>query len=182
MLGPGDDHVRMSGQLKRIAVVGRAGAGKTTIALRLHEALGLPVVHLDALYWTPDWKEVGQDEFDRRQRWAIEEPEWIIDGGYLSSAGWPDRRDRSDLVVVAEAPLLVCLWRVLARALMRGRARSDRPAGGGEQLSLYFLWWIVTWTRRHPNLASTIGESGTRVLVVRHLADLRRLIDGEEPA
>jgi adenylate kinase family enzyme len=176
----GPDEAAMVSLPRRIAVVGRAGAGKTTIALRLHEALGLPVVHLDALYWTPDWKEVGEDEFDLRQRMAVERPEWIIDGGYLSSAGAQARLDRSDLVIVAEAPLVVCLWRVLARAMMRGRARPDRAAGGGEQLSLYFLWWIVTWTRRHPQLASTIRDSGKRVLVVRRLTDLEPLLRGEE--
>ena len=44
---------------RRIAVVGRAGAGKTTtIALAIGDAFGLPVVHLDPLYWTADWQPV----------------------------------------------------------------------------------------------------------------------------
>ena len=111
-----------------------------------------------------------------RQRQAVEQTKWIIDGSYLSSPGSRARLDSSDLVIVAEAPLLVCLWRVLVRAMMRGRTRPDRAAGGGEQLSFYFLWWIVTWTRRHPRLASTIRESGKPVLVVRRLADLEPLL------
>ena len=172
----------MTLSIRRVAVIGRAGAGKTTISVRLHEALGLPVVHLDALYWTPDWSEVGQAEFDLRQRQAIEQPEWIIDGGYLSSPGWPARLERSDLVIVAEAPLLICLKRVLVRAVRRGHSRPDRPLGGGEQLSLYFLWWIVTWTRRHPHLAATMRESGKPVIVVRRLTDLEPVIREAEAA
>src|SRR5687767_15921191 len=45
---------------RRIAVIGRAGTGKTTIARRLAEAFDLPITHLDALFWTPDWKEVAR--------------------------------------------------------------------------------------------------------------------------
>lgn len=172
----------MTGEPRRISIVGRAGAGKTTIALRLHEALGLPVVHLDALYWTLDWKEVGEGEFDIRQRRDVAQPKWIIDGSYLSSPGSRARLDRSDLVIVAEAPLPVCLWRVLVRAMVRGRTRPDRAAGGGEQLSLYFLWWIVTWTRRHPHLPTTIRDSGKAVLVVRRLTDLEPLLRRVGPA
>jgi hypothetical protein len=60
--------------------------------------------------------------------------------------------------------------------MKRGRTRPDRAAGGGEQLSLYFLGWIVTWNRRYPRLAASIAESGKPVLVVRRLSDLAPLL------
>jgi hypothetical protein len=112
--------------------------------------------------------------FEARQGDAVAGEGWIIDGGYLSSDGWPERLRRADLVIVAEAPLIVCLWRVIRRSRRRSPARSDRPNGGREQLSLYFLWWIVTWDRRHRDLARRIASSapGARVLVVRRLEDL----------
>ena len=154
---------------QRIAVVGRAGAGKTTVALRLGEALGLPVVHLDALFWQPDWTPVPRALFEERQAAAIAEDRWIIDGGYLTPPCWPQRARRADLIVVAEAPLLVCLWRVIRRSLRRsaGAPRPDRVAGGGEQLSPYFLWWIVRWGLRHPQLARTLAAEGHHVIVAR---------------
>lgn len=167
-----DTHHEPVSAPRRIAIVGRAGAGKTTIAVLLGRALALPVVHLDRLYWTADWTEVGLDEFDRRQGEAVSEPEWIIDGGYLSSPGAAGRLARADLVIVAEAPLAVCLWRVLTRSLSRRPSRPDAPAGGREQVSISFLWWILTWTRRHPHLADALREQGARVLVVRALDDL----------
>jgi adenylate kinase family enzyme len=169
--------VTMGEHPRRIAVVGRAGSGKTTIARQLAEALSLPVIHLDALYWTPDWMEVDRDVFEARQRAVVDGEEWIIDGGYLSSRGWSERLRRAELVVVTEAPLLVCLWRVVRRSLYRSRRGPDRPRGGHEQLSLYFLWWIVTWGRRHPRLAASIATTGDGkpVVVVRRPADLEQI-------
>ncbi|MDP6064453.1 MAG: (d)CMP kinase [SAR202 cluster bacterium] len=36
--------------MHRIAIVGSAGTGKSTLARRLGELMGLRVIHLDALY------------------------------------------------------------------------------------------------------------------------------------
>jgi len=38
---------------RRLVVVGTTGAGKSTLAKRLSETLGLNFVELDALYWEP---------------------------------------------------------------------------------------------------------------------------------
>jgi len=149
---------------RRIAVVGRAGAGKTTIALAIGEALGLPVVHLDPLFWTADWQAVPRERFEAAQAEATAGDAWVIDGGYLGSDGWPERARRADVIVVAEASLALCLWRVARRPLRRGTHRPDRPAGGHEQFSPYFLWWIVRWSRRHPHLAATLAGEGHRVI------------------
>lgn len=39
------------GTVRRIAVIGCGGAGKTTLARGLGTLLGLAVVHIDAHYW-----------------------------------------------------------------------------------------------------------------------------------
>lgn len=162
---------------RRIAVIGRAGSGKTTYALLLGRGLGLPVVHLDALYWTADWKEVDHAQFEAKQRQAVATDRWVIDGGYLSSIGWPARASRAEVIVVAEAPLIVCLWRVIRRALRRDLVRPDRVAGGGEQLSLYFLWWTLTWQWRHRRLVEDLKAEGHDILLARRPADLAPIFD-----
>src|SRR4249919_3045008 len=108
---------------RRIVVIGRAGSGKTTTALRLGAAYGLPVIHLDRLSWGPGWVEVDRELFEQRQAEAIEGDSWVIDGGYLRSAGWPERLRRADLVVITEAPLIVCLWRIVRRSFRRSEVR-----------------------------------------------------------
>ena len=159
---------------RRIAVIGRAGSGKSTAAVALGARLGLPVVHLDQLYWTSDWQPVGADRFEAAHGAAVAGESWVIDGGY-TSPGFGDRIRRADLVVITEAPLAVCLYRVIRRTIRhRGRPRADRPDGAEEQFSLDFLIWIINWRRRHPDLRGEVHalDPNARVLIVRSPADL----------
>ncbi len=41
--------------MRRILLIGSGGAGKSTLASQMGERLGLPVIHLDAVYWQPGW-------------------------------------------------------------------------------------------------------------------------------
>ena len=47
--------------MERILIIGCGGAGKSTLARRLGEKTGLPVVHLDKLYWRPGWQHVTRE-------------------------------------------------------------------------------------------------------------------------
>jgi len=48
--------------MSRIAVIGSPGAGKSTLARKLGQALGLEVHHLDRLYWQPGWVETPRSD------------------------------------------------------------------------------------------------------------------------
>src|SRR5688572_11642762 len=47
--------VHRSCAVNKVLVIGPGGAGKSTFANALGERTGLPVIHLDALYWRPGW-------------------------------------------------------------------------------------------------------------------------------
>ena len=68
--------------MKRILIIGNAGAGKSTFAKALSQKLGLPLVHLDQLFWYGDWQTVERSEFDRQLQAELEKPQWIIDGNF----------------------------------------------------------------------------------------------------
>ena len=52
--------------MERVLIIGCSGAGKSTLARKLGEKTGLPVVHLDALFWEPGWVESSRDVFDAK--------------------------------------------------------------------------------------------------------------------
>lgn len=159
---------------RRVAVIGRSGAGKTTVALAVAAELGLPVVHLDRLAWGPGWRPVPAERFEARQADAIAADRWVLDGGYLSSRGWWERVRGADLVLLVEAPLPVCVWRVVRRAWFeRGPRRPDLPDGCEESFGPGFLRWILTWSRRAagPIREAEAGSGPGTFLRVRGVGD-----------
>ncbi|WFU21079.1 hypothetical protein QA649_23460 [Bradyrhizobium sp. CB1717] len=72
--------------MRGIIVVGSQGSGKTSLALKLGRKLGLPVVHLDVLYWRPGWKTSDAASFRTRVAEAIAGDAWVVDGSFSGLA------------------------------------------------------------------------------------------------
>ena len=49
---------------KRILLIGCPGSGKSTLAKKLGKKTGLPVIHLDTIYWLPHWERRPTEEFE----------------------------------------------------------------------------------------------------------------------
>jgi adenylate kinase family enzyme len=127
--------------MRRVIVVGSGGSGKSTLAARLGEATGLPVHHLDALYWRPGWVATPLEEWKEAVAALAAEPVWIMDGNY---GGTMDARLAAcDTAIFLDLPRTVCLARVIRRSLRyRGRSRPDMAPGCPEQVTGEFLRWI----------------------------------------
>jgi adenylate kinase family enzyme len=129
-------------------VIGGPGSGKSTLAREMGERLGLPVVHLDRVFWLPGWVERTREERVRLVTLAEAEERWIIDGNFTTS--WPNRVQRADLIVWLDLPVPLRLWRVLRRIRhWRGRVRPDMQDGCPERLDPGFLWYIPSTARRY---------------------------------
>lgn len=145
---------------KRILLIGSGGAGKSTLARRLGEQTGLPVVHLDKLYWTGEWQHLDKDAFDRALEAELAKPEWILDGNFTRTL--PCRLEACDLVLYLDYPTRVCLWCILRRILRyHGETRPDMGENCPERFDLSFLKWICTFRRTtRPKLLEAIRTSG----------------------
>ena len=132
--------------MRRVLVLGCPGAGKSTLARSLGEALSLPVVHLDKLWWKSGWVNRTEVEFDALLDAVLLGEEWVIDGNYLRTL--PRRLERCDAVVLLDYPRRVCLLRALRRILTwRGRTRPDMAADCPERLDGEFVRWIWDFHR-----------------------------------
>ena len=109
--------------MKKIIVIGCPGSGKSTFSKRLHEITGIPLCHLDMLFWNSDKTTVEKSVFLERLSSVIQTgDEWIIDGNYDSTLEM--RMTECDTVFFLDYPLHVCLDGIRDR---RGKPRSDMP-------------------------------------------------------
>ena len=69
--------------MERVMIIGCGGAGKSTLARKLGEKTGLPVVHLDQIWWAPGhWQHIEKPEFDEKLVLELQKPRWILDGNF----------------------------------------------------------------------------------------------------
>lgn len=132
----------------RIIIIGCGGAGKSTLARRLGETLGLPVIHLDAEYWQPGWVETPKDEWRHTVETLVQGECWIMDGNF---GGTMDLRiAAATTIILLDFPAYLCAYRVITRRLRYwGTTRPDMGPGCPEKLDWEFLKWIcVDFPRR----------------------------------
>lgn len=162
--------------MTRIAIIGNAGGGKSTLARRLRDVLGLPLHAVDRLQWRPGWILAPQAELAAALARLLDEPRWIIDG-------WGDfeaieaRFEKADTVVLLDFPV----WRHYRWALKRQvgclfRPRVDGPAGCP---MLPMTWPMLKLIRAidrdaMPRLRALVAaqRDRRRVLHIRTLAEL----------
>lgn len=127
--------------MERIMIIGCGGAGKSTLARQLGEKTGLPVVHLDKLFWKPGWVSLTREEFDAVHKEAIGKAQWIMDGNFDRTM--PERLARCDTVVYLDFSRFACLMGVCKRILTTyGKVRPDMGEGCPERIDLDFLKWV----------------------------------------
>ena len=134
--------------MERVMIIGCGGAGKSTLARQLGEKTGLPVVHLDKLFWHPGWVESTKDEIDEKIMAAMAEPCWIIDGNYNRTL--PKRLEYCDTVIYLDFSRFSCMMGVAKRVLTSyGTVRPDMAEGCPERFDWEFLKWIWHFNRRN---------------------------------
>jgi adenylate kinase family enzyme len=124
--------------MKKIIVIGSGGAGKSTFSKQLGNALNIQVIHLDALYWKPNWVKTPRDEWTEIVRNLLERDSWIMDGNF---GGTREMRMKAcDTVIFLDIPSRVCLYRVLKRFFLnRGKTRPDMADCCNEKIDMEFI-------------------------------------------
>lgn len=93
-----------AGCMRRVVILGRGGAGKSTLAARLGNALGLPVIELDRHFWAPDLTPTPKDRWARIQRRLSSGQAWVIDGDLGPYDVLDVRLRAADTVIVLDFP------------------------------------------------------------------------------
>jgi len=130
-------------------IFGASGSGKSTLARELGAVTGLPVVHIDPMYWKPDWVQRDAAETIKMAQAAIARDAWVFEGNHHRT--FPERIARADTVVFLDLPTGLRLWRVIWRTFRSlGKTRPDMGADCPERFSAEFLFkWVAGYRRRY---------------------------------
>ena len=106
----------------RVIILGCPGSGKSTLAKSLQLRTGLPLIHLDRIWWRADRTHITREEFDSRLQSILQGEKWILDGDY--SRTYEPRFAACDTVVFLDYSEEDCRRGIEERL---GRDRSDIP-------------------------------------------------------
>ncbi|OKH29285.1 adenylate kinase [Chroogloeocystis siderophila] len=103
--------------MKKVAVFGNAGGGKSTLSKRLSQMTGLPLYVLDKIQYPSGNTEVPQEEYQHIHAQILATDRWIIDGFGCTETLWL-RLNEADSLVFVDLPLYVHFWWVTKRMLL----------------------------------------------------------------
>ena len=155
--------------MKRVAVFGNAGGGKSTLARELAAITGLPLTVVDELQYRAGGVKVPDEEYLEAHAALLANDEWIIDGFGGDKLLW-ERLEAADTLIHVDLPLAVHAFWVTKR-LIKGLFVDPQgwPAGSpviSSSISGYRVLWPCH-TRLTPWYRSYISESAKRKRVFR---------------
>jgi len=156
--------------MQRVMIVGPCGAGKSTLARKIHQLTGLDLVSLDQYYFKPNWVETPPDEWASKVKELASRPSWVIDGNY---GGTMDLRiKKADTIIFLDYPTWKCLFRVLKRTtLFYNKKRPDMAEGCKERFSFSFLHYVIMFrTIKRPGLLRKLDQvsKSSKVLIFKN--------------
>lgn len=128
--------------MKRIAIVGCPGCGKTTFARKLGAKTKLPVIHLDYYYHQTEYDYYNNKEaWIKRVKKLIAQDKWIMDGNYSST--YDSRFKRADIVIILDYPRRKSMYGVIKRRIQyHNKLRDEMPSDWTEKVDLGFIRYV----------------------------------------
>ena len=136
--------------MKKVAVFGNTGGGKSTLSKTLSEITGLPLHILDKIQYQSGGIEVPQSEYKHAHQKILVTDQWIIDGFGCMETLWL-HLSQADTLIYVDLPLYVHFWWVTKRLFI---GYFKPPAG---------------WPQNSPILKSSIICYRTLWLCHKHL-------------
>ena len=166
--------------MKRVAVFGNAGGGKSTLARRLADLTGLPLYPVDTMQWTATADPVPHDEYLKAHADLLRREEWIIDGFGDVTSAW-ERFAVADTLVYVDLPLFTH-YRWVTKRLIKGLFANPEgwPANSPMWSSTLASYRVIPLCHRNltPKYRQLVADAAAtkRVHHLRSPAEIRSLL------
>ena len=150
--------------MNKVIIIGCPGSGKSTFGRKLKEITGLPLYHMDRMYWNEDRTTVAKEVFIDRLRTVMDNSEWIIDGNY--GASMEMRFKDCDTVFFLDYPTEVCIDGVEKR---KGKPRPDMPWFENDNTDEDFISFINNYnSESRPKVIKLMEKYSSCNIIVFH--------------
>jgi adenylate kinase family enzyme len=170
--------------MKRVAVFGNAGGGKSTLARRLAELTQLPLHTVDMMQFRAGGVAVPHEEYLKAHAELLRQDEWIIDGYGGIAPAW-QRFAEADTLVYVDLPLVTHGWRVTKRLItglfVAPKGWPENSPLWSSTISSYKVLWPChrRLTPRYRQLVATEATS-KRVHHLKSPAEMAAFLDAVE--
>lgn len=138
--------------IKKIAIIGGPGSGKTRLSDKLHFLFHFPVYHIDEFKFSKDWKRKAKKETLKQIEETIQQEEWILEGNSLLDL---DRiLQNADFIIFLDFPLSLQLAGIFERFF------SSLRKGKLERISVSFFFKTIFFNyMKRPKIVKLLSKN-----------------------
>ena len=100
--------------MKKVAVFGKSGGGKSVFSKKLSMATGIPLYPLDLIEYAEGGEKISQDEYLQKYNDILNSESWIIEG-FGTIETFRERLKEADTLIYIDLPMWLHYWRVTKR-------------------------------------------------------------------
>lgn len=166
----------------RISIIGHSGSGKTVLARRISERLGIPHLHIDRLWFEANGHKVKEFQIEERERVKkyvrekveplVRQEAWVSDGWYAYIQ--PLIGERADQILFLD----ISLGRRLRNHFTRIFSRKERHPEITFFDDLKFTYQVIKRTyARDPKLRQFVREHADKTKIFHTYAEVERYLE-----
>jgi len=167
--------------MKKVAIFGNTGGGKSTLAKTLAEITGLPLVVIDKIMYLPGGKQIPHEKYLSTHSALINEDEWLVDGFGCMPSAW-QRFAAADTLIYIDLPLITHFAWVTKRfvkcVFVNPEGWPDRSPKIRSTINSYRVLWLCH-SKLTPRYRQFVSESASKkqVIHLKSTSDIKEFIN-----